>query len=168
MIIKHNYRNISRAAKQFMMGDKIMEQNFIVTLKTLYNLPNTYTSPIHKLYHFKRGIGEILDRHYALFSQNIHPLQLLIYEQSNKRVREANDPVFQQTLEGINNRIKELSNEKMKNMNIAEGESLTIENFEECFFKAMEEYRSRQPFKAKSVDSHGEVNDNLELRRPFN
>ena len=30
MRIKHNYRNISRACKQFMMGDKLLEQLMIL------------------------------------------------------------------------------------------------------------------------------------------
>ena len=33
MRIMHNYRNISRACKQFMMGDRFLEQLMILTLK---------------------------------------------------------------------------------------------------------------------------------------
>merc|ERR1712051_1135246 len=40
MRILHNYRNISRATKQFMMGDRFFEQLMILT--TLY-LPTTST-----------------------------------------------------------------------------------------------------------------------------
>ena len=167
MIIKHNYRNISRAAKQFLMGDTIREQNFIVTLKNFYKIPSYYKSPIFKLYHFKRGLGELLDRHYALFSHNIHPVQLLLYENNNKAVQNSNDVGYQENLECINKRIQELSKEKMRKINVEEGETLTIDDFEECFMKAMEEYRSREPFKSRTKDKDGEINDSLELRRPF-
>ena len=42
----HNYRNISRATKQFMMGDRILEQLMILQLKAYYTFPNTYEAPI--------------------------------------------------------------------------------------------------------------------------
>lgn len=42
----HNYRNISRATKQFMMGDRILEQLMILQLKEYYTFPNKYKAPI--------------------------------------------------------------------------------------------------------------------------
>ena len=34
-------------------------------------------------------MADILDKHYALFAQNQHPLQLYIYEEYNKFLRQA-------------------------------------------------------------------------------
>lgn len=44
--ILHNYRNISRASKQFLMGDKILEQLMVLTLKENYFRPMRYRAPI--------------------------------------------------------------------------------------------------------------------------
>lgn len=57
MRILHNYRNISRATKQFMMGDKVLEQLMILTIKEHFFRPMYYRSPIENsfylvIYHF--------------------------------------------------------------------------------------------------------------------
>ena len=44
--IMHNYRNISRATKQFLMGDKILEQLMILTIKEHFFRPLYYKAPI--------------------------------------------------------------------------------------------------------------------------
>ena len=46
MRILHNYRNISRATKQFMMGDRILEQLMILQLREHYFRPMRYEAPI--------------------------------------------------------------------------------------------------------------------------
>ena len=42
MRILHNYRNISRATKQFMMGDRFLEQLMILSLRENYFRPMRY------------------------------------------------------------------------------------------------------------------------------
>src|SRR6185312_11882647 len=49
--ILHNYRNISRACKQFLMGDKILEQIMILTIKEHYFRPMNYKSPIENAFY---------------------------------------------------------------------------------------------------------------------
>ena len=51
MRIKHNYRNISRACKQFLMGDKLLEQAVILSLKYHYFRPMYYASPIENSFY---------------------------------------------------------------------------------------------------------------------
>ena len=46
MRILHNYRNISRATKQFMMGDKYLEQVMILCLREHFFRPMRYSAPI--------------------------------------------------------------------------------------------------------------------------
>ena len=46
--ILHNYRNISRATKQFMMGDKFLERMMVLTLKEHYFQPLYYKAPIEQ------------------------------------------------------------------------------------------------------------------------
>ena len=79
----HNYRNISRATKQFMMGDKLMEQLMILTLRDQFFRPNRYSAPIEQTYFLGRALADLTDRHYSLFANNQHPIQLLMYNEYN-------------------------------------------------------------------------------------
>ena len=51
MRILHNYRLISRASKQFLMGDKILEQLMILTIKENFFRPMYYRSPIENAFY---------------------------------------------------------------------------------------------------------------------
>ena len=46
----HNYRNISRATKQFLNGDKMLENLMIMTIQGQYYRPNHYKAPIEQSY----------------------------------------------------------------------------------------------------------------------
>ena len=48
--ILHNYRNISRATKQFLMGDRFMERIMILTIKEHYFQPMYYRAPIEQMF----------------------------------------------------------------------------------------------------------------------
>lgn len=50
MRILHNYRNISRATKQFMLGDRFFEQLMILTLREHFFRPMMYKAPIENTY----------------------------------------------------------------------------------------------------------------------
>ena len=52
--IQHNYRNISRCCKQFMMGDRFLEQLMILTLKDHYMAPMKYNAPIENVFYMVR------------------------------------------------------------------------------------------------------------------
>lgn len=51
MRIKHGYRNISRASKQFLMGDKLLEQCVILSIKHHFFRPLYYKSPIENSFY---------------------------------------------------------------------------------------------------------------------
>jgi len=51
MRILHNYRNISRATKQFMLGDRFFEQLMILTLREHFFRPMYYKAPIENTYY---------------------------------------------------------------------------------------------------------------------
>jgi len=51
MRIKHGYRNISRSCKQFLMGDKLLEQAVILTLKMHFFRPMHYQAPIENTFY---------------------------------------------------------------------------------------------------------------------
>ena len=50
MRILHNYRNISRATKQFMLGDRFFEQLMILTLREHFFRPMLYKAPIENTF----------------------------------------------------------------------------------------------------------------------
>ncbi len=56
MRILHNYRNISRATKQFLMGDKILEQLMVLTIKEHFFRPLYYRSPIENSFYIVRPL----------------------------------------------------------------------------------------------------------------
>ena len=87
MRLKHGYRNVSRSCKQFLMGDKLLEQVVILTLKDHFFRPMHYASPIENSFYLGRALADLTDRHYALFANNQHPMQLDIYESYNKMLR---------------------------------------------------------------------------------
>ena len=57
MRILHNYRNISRATKQFMMGDKFLEQLMILQLKEHFFRPMFYRTPIENTFFIVSAFG---------------------------------------------------------------------------------------------------------------
>ena len=84
MRILHNYRNISRATKQFMLGDNFYEQLMILTLREHFFRPMHYKAPIENNWYLGRSLADLTDRHYALFALNQHPLQLHAYTEYNR------------------------------------------------------------------------------------
>ena len=50
MRILHNYRNISRATKQFMMGDRFLETVMILNLREHFFRPMRYRAPIENTF----------------------------------------------------------------------------------------------------------------------
>ena len=50
MRILHNYRNISRATKQFLMGDRFLEQLMICQIRENFFRPMYYKAPIENTF----------------------------------------------------------------------------------------------------------------------
>mmetsp|Transcript_149 Transcript_149/g.271 ORF Transcript_149/g.271 Transcript_149/m.271 type:complete len:162 (+) Transcript_149:23-508(+) len=91
MRVLHNYRNISRATKQFMMGDRFFEQLMILTIREHYFRPMYYKAPIENTFFLGRTLADLTDRHYALFANNQHPLQLAAYNEYNTFLQDLHD-----------------------------------------------------------------------------
>ena len=117
MRILHNYRNISRACKQFMMGDKILEQLMILTIKEHYFRPMYYRSPIENSFYLGRSLADLTDRHYSLFANNQHLLQLSVYEEYNKFLRAAHSKDNQAALQSIGDRMGEVMDDRSRLLN---------------------------------------------------
>lgn len=167
MRILHNYRNISRATKQFMMGDKILEQLMILTIKEHYFRPMYYRSPIENSFYLGRSLADLTDRHYALFANNQHPLQLYVYEEYNKFLRTAHNKDEQENLKYINDRMGQVMDDRSRLLNTKEGESLSIDDISDVYMQVMGEARSKTNMSLATRSKTGEIADYLEVRRPF-
>ena len=167
MRILHNYRNISRACKQFMMGDKILEQLMILTIKEHYFRPMYYKSPIENSFYLGRSLADLSDRHYSLFANNQHPLQLSVYEEYNKFLRSMHNKDELANLQAVNTRMGEVMDDRSRLLNTKEGESLSIDDISDIYMQVMGEQRAKTNMSLTTRTKTGEISDYLEVRRPF-
>ena len=88
----HQYRQISRAAKQYLMGDSKWEQRFNIALRNLYLIPILSECLTDQIKHGgERRFADQIDRHYELISHNQHPYQLFMYEQRNRDLQDSQE-----------------------------------------------------------------------------
>lgn len=167
MRILQNYRGMSRAWKQFLCGDKLLEQTAILQLRWMFLRPFQYKSPIENNWYMGRTWADLLDKHYALFSQNQHPYQLALYEQYNKELRRIHSEGYRGQQSAIEERMDEMKQERQKYLAVEEGETLSNEDIADVYYQVMEEFRDQQTFKVRTKTKEGDLNDYLELRRPF-
>lgn len=173
--ITHNYRNISRACKQFLLGDPFAEQMMISVLRTEFRWPiDEIRSPIYHYRPIYRILGDHTDRHYSLAVCNQHPMQLMFYEYLNKKYRERHAKKLAaagkgpQTFESaVSLMVEELIEEKLRTMDVDNGEDLTPDDIEAIHHKAMDDVRDKMNVNMRTRNKRGEIEDFLEVRRPF-
>ena len=156
MRILHNYRNMS---KQFLMGDKILEQLMVLTLKEHYFRPMYYRSPIENSFYLGRSLADLTDRHYALFANNQHPLQLYVYEEYNKFLRAAHSKQEQENLKAVGDRMKQVMDDRSLLLNTKEGESLSIEDISDVYMQVMGEHRANTNMSLTTRSKTGQISD---------
>ena len=57
--------------------------------------------------------------------------------------------------------------DRSKLLNTKEGESLSYDDISDVYMQVMGEYRSKSNFSLTTRSKTGEINDYLEVRRPF-
>ena len=167
MRIFHNYRRISRAWKQFLMGDKIAEQLSILVLKYHISRPFNYQTPLENNWYMARTFADLWDRHYSLFAANQHPLQLSNYDKYNEFLRMLNSKEFAEHTSELVERLKEVKKHREQSIDKKEGESLSLEDLTDIYIQVMAEYRNKSGFSNKGRRNGDEFADYLEVRRPF-
>ncbi len=167
MRILHNYRNISRACKQFLMGDKVLETLMILSIKEHYFRPMYYRSPIETGFYLGRTLADLTDKHHVLFANNQHPLQLHVYEEYNKFLRTAHDTAEQELAEDTRERMLEVAAERSSLLNHEDGECLSVDDLSDVYMQVMGEQRSKGNFSLTTRGKDGDISDYLETRRPF-
>lgn len=112
-------------------------------------------------------MADLTDRHYSLFANNQHPMQLDIYEQYNKMLRVTHSEAHNQRKEEFETRFKELIAEKTKGLNSEEGESISWDDYQDIYIQAKAEERQKHNFELNTKSKTGDIADYLEVRRPF-
>jgi hypothetical protein len=172
--VAHNYRNISRASKQFLLGDPYAEQLMISVLRNEFRWPiDCIESPIENFKPIYRLLADHTDRHYSLIACNQHPMQLFFYEYLNKRYKQQKEMKLAE--EGkivsfdaaVKVRVEELIDEKLKTKDVDNGEDLTPDEIAEIHHSAMNEIRDKMNLNMKTRNKRGDIEDYLEVRRPF-
>lgn len=107
------------------------------------------------------------DRHYALFANNQHPLQLAAYQEYNKFLADLHDPATAERDEADGQRFLEACNDAKLALNTAEGESLSIEDLSDIYIQVKGANRARANMAAETRTRTGDINDYLEVRRPL-
>ena len=112
-------------------------------------------------------MADLTDRHYALFANNQHPIQLEAYEEYNDFLRELHSATNAEQDAADNARFDEVAAEREATLNIAEGESLSTEDISDIYFQVNGERREANKMSMQTVTKTGAINDYLETRRPF-
>lgn len=120
-------------------------------------------------------LADHTDRHYSLIANNQHPLQLHLYEYLNKKYRHEKE--LRDHKEGkatsnfkiaLDERVEQLITEKLKSLDVDNGEDLTPEDISEIYREANEDVRSKMNLITRTRNKVGELEDYLEVRRPLN
>jgi hypothetical protein len=112
-------------------------------------------------------MADLTDRHYALFANNQHPLQLYAYEEYNKFLRSAHNKEEMGQLKEVGERMGEVMDSRSELLNTKEGESLSIDDIQDIYIQVMGEQRAKTNMTLTTRSKNGEINDYLEVRRPF-
>lgn len=114
-----------------------------------------------------RTLADLTDRHYALFANNQHPLQLAAYNEYNRFLQDLHDQASAGRDEEEGQRFTEAITEAEGQLNSAEGETLSIDDLSDIYIQVKGANRARANMALNTVTKTGEINDYLEVRRPF-
>ncbi len=80
----HQYRQLARFGKQYLMGDAKWEQAYTLALRNMYLIPLQSHCLTDQIKHGgERRMADQIDRDVELMSYNQHPWQLFMYENRN-------------------------------------------------------------------------------------
>ena len=107
------------------------------------------------------------DRHYGLFANNQHPIQLDAYNVYNKFLANLHSKQAAERAEDFSNRYDQVKSERTSMLNTAEGESLSQDDLDEIYIQVCGEQREANKMSLNTRDKKGDIADYLESRRPF-
>ena len=119
------------------------------------------------LYFQGRTLADLTDRHYALFANNQHPLQLAAYQEYNRFLQNMHDEASAKRDAEDGERFTHAIEEAQSQLNSAEGETLSIDDLSDIYIQVKGANRARANMALETVNKQGDINDYLEVRRPF-
>lgn len=140
-----------------------------MSLRINYTYPFWCNTPVHLIKHGgERRFADQVDREFELAKHNQHPYQHYIYESTNQHVQtaaetEAIEAAGQQTLERqavdyLNKRIEEEQEKTVDG-------KISYDKWAELFAESYR--RMRQESTVPTQDKNGNMQDFVEVRRPF-
>jgi len=112
-------------------------------------------------------LADLTDRHYGMFANNQHPLQLQVYESYNRFLRTVHSKEDQANTKALSERFQEVVEGRSSLLNEKEGESLSYDDLSDIYIQVMGEHRGKTNMTLATKSKNGEINDYLEVRRPF-
>ena len=112
-------------------------------------------------------MADLTDRHYALFANNQHPLQIAAYGEYNKFMQDLHDKATAERDEAEAEEFQRAVDARKATLNEAEGESLSLDDLSEVYIQVRGDARARNNMALNTTNKTGEINDYLEVRRPF-
>lgn len=82
-------------------------------------------------------------------------------------LRQFHQKEHQESRAHLNERLLQVKGEREALLNQKEGEFLSIEDLTEIYMQVMAEYRQKENFSLQTKSKTGEIQDYLEVRRPF-
>ena len=94
-------------------------------------------------------------------------MQLDIYENYNRMLRVLHSEAHQARYQETNDNIAAKLEAKKQSMNHEEGETPSLDDFQDIYVEAKAEERVKYNFELNTKTRTGDINDYLEVRRPF-
>jgi hypothetical protein len=114
-----------------------------------------------------RTLADLTDRHYALFANNQHPLQLTAYNEYNRFLADLHDQTAAARNEEDGEYFTAAVDQAEAQLNTAEGESLSVDDLSDIYIQVRGANRARANMALETRTKNGDINDYLEVRRPF-
>ena len=90
-----------------------------------------------------------------------------MYEEYNKFLRVSHSEAHQTRLADTKARMEEVIEERTKQLNHEEGETISWDDYQDIYCQVKGEERAKHNFELNTKNKTGDIADYLEVRRPF-
>ena len=163
------YRNYSRKIKQYLYGNKYLENMATLWLKEKFNFVLKAETPIELVqpYPDDRLVAQG-DRDYELVHGNVHPYQLEFYSAQNEHLKEEreNQALRDNGQQPLDDQFIEIASQRIKSESDKKGEPVNSQELHKIFEEVYTAYRAAQGSEALRTPT-GDFKDFVEFRRPY-
>ena len=109
----------------------------------------------------------VLEKVREAIANNQHPLQLATYTEYNRFLADLHDKATAERDAEDGARFNVAVGEAQKQLNTAEGETLSLDDLSDIYMQVKGANRARANMSLETRSKNGDINDYLEVRRPF-